>query len=71
MAYVLYRRPGYMIGSDAVESGCKQIGTQGLKRGGAHWHVVGANQTAKARAVWISGIWEQLCVRRDQLPLAV
>ena len=71
MAYYLYRRPGYMIGSGAVESGCKQIVTQGLKRGGTQWHVAGANQTAMARAVWLSGNWEQLCVRRDQLPLAV
>ena len=71
MAYDLYRRPGYMIGSGPVESGCKQIVTQGLKRGGAQWHVASANYTAKARAVWLSGIWEQLCVRRDQLPLAV
>ena len=71
MAYDLYRRPGYMIGSGPVESGCKQIVTQGLKRGGAQWLVAGANQTAKARAVWLSGNWEQLCVCRDQLPLAV
>ena len=71
MAYDLYRRPGYMIDSGAAESGCKQIVTQRLKRGGTQWYVAGANQTAKARAVWLSGNWEQLCVRRDQLPLAV
>ena len=46
MAYDLYRRPGYMLGSGAVESGCKQIVTQGLKRGGSQWLVAGANQTA-------------------------
>ena len=71
MAYDLYRRPGYIIGSGAVESGCIQIVTQRLKRSGAQWFVAGANQTAKARTVWLSGIWEQLCVRRDQLPMAV
>ena len=71
MAYDLYRRPGYMIGSGAVESGCKQIVTQRLKRGGTQWHVAGVNQTAKARAVWLSGNWEQLCVRMEKLPLAV
>ena len=60
-----------MIYSGAVESGCKKIVTQGLKRGGAQREVAGANQTAKVRAVWLSGNWEQLCVRRDQLPLAV
>ena len=71
MASDLYLRPGYKIGSGPVESGCKQIVTQGLKRGGDQWHVAGANQTTKVRAVWLSGNWEQLCVRRDQLPLAV
>ena len=60
-----------MIGSGAVESGCKQIVTQGLKGSGAQWHVAGDDQTAKAWAVWLSGNREQLCVRRDQLPLAV
>ena len=45
MAYVLYRRPGNMIGSGAVESGYKQIVTQRLKQAGAQWHVAGANQT--------------------------
>ena len=71
MAYVLYSRPGYMIGNGPVESGCIQIVTQHLKRSGSQWDVAGANQTAKVRAVWLSGNWEQLCVRRDQLPLAV
>ena len=70
MAYDLYRRPGHMNGSSVVESGCKQIFTQRLKRSGAQWLVAGANQTAKARVVWFSGNWEQLCVRRDLLPLA-
>ncbi len=71
MQYDHFRAQGYMIGSGTVESGCKQIVTQRLKRSGAQWHVPGANQTAKARAAWLSGHWIDLCVQRDALPLAV
>lgn len=71
MQYDIYRKQGYMIGSGTVESGCKQIVTQRLKRSGAQWNVLGARLTAKARAAWLSGDWEDLCSRRDQLPLAV
>lgn len=70
MQYHKYREQGYMIGSGTVESGCKQIVTQRLKRAGAQWNLQGARLTAKARAAWLSGDWEDLCSRRDQLPLA-
>jgi hypothetical protein len=69
MQYDRFRAQGYMIGSGTVESGCKQIVTQRLKRSGAQWHVPGANQTAKARAAWLSGHWNDLCAQRDALPL--
>jgi hypothetical protein len=71
MQYHKFREQGYMIGSGTVESGCKQIVTQRLKRAGAQWNLQGARLTAKARAAWLSGDWEILCSRRDQLPLAV
>jgi hypothetical protein len=71
MQYHKFREQGYMIGSGTVESGCKQIVTQRLKRAGAQWNLQGARLTAKARAAWLSGHWEDLCSRRDQLPLAV
>jgi hypothetical protein len=71
MQYHKFREQGYMIGSGTVESGCKQIVTQRLKRAGAQWNVQGAILTAKARAAWLSGDWDVLCSRRDQLPLAV
>ena len=70
MQYDHFRKLGYMIGSGTVESGCKQIVTQRLKRSGAQWNLLGATLTAKARAAWLSGDWEILCSRRDQLPLA-
>jgi hypothetical protein len=71
MQYKKFRSAGYLIGSGTVESVCKQIVTQRLKKPGAQWEVAGAVQTAKARAVWLSGNWESLCLRRAALPLAI
>ena len=71
MRYDRFRAAGYMIGSGTVESGCKQIVTQRLKLPGAQWEVAGAVQTAKARAVWLSGQWQTLCEQRSNLPLAI
>lgn len=71
MRYDQFRAAGYLIGSGTVESGCKQIVTERLKRSGAQWLVAGAVKTAKARAAWLSGRWESLCARRDALPLAI
>ena len=69
--YDQFRAAGYLIGSGTVESGCKQIVAQRLKRSGAQWLVAGAVRTAKARAAWLSGEWETLCARHATLPLAV
>ena len=71
MRYDQFRAAGYLIGSGTVESGCKQIVTQRLKRPGAQWTVDGAVHTAKARAAWLSGDWDTLCAQRAALPLAV
>lgn len=70
MRYDQFRAAGYMIGSGTIESACKQIVTQRLKLPGAQWHVTGAVETAKARAVWLSGNWYSLCALRGGLPLA-
>jgi hypothetical protein len=71
MRYDQFRAAGYLIGSGTVESGCKQIVTQRLKRPGAQWTVDGAVRTAKARAAWLSGEWDTLCAQRAALPLAI
>jgi len=60
MAYKRFREQGYQIGSGTVESACKQIGTQRLKRAGARWSTEGARLTAKARAAWLSNQWDFL-----------
>jgi hypothetical protein len=71
MRYASFRAQRYLIGSGTIESGCKQIVTQRLKRSGAQWTLDGAIQTAKARAVWLSGEWATLCNKRAMLPLAI
>lgn len=71
MQYDKFREQDYMIGSGTVESACKQIVSQRLRRSGAQWNIEGAVLTAKARAAWLSGDWHQLCALRDRLPLAV
>jgi hypothetical protein len=71
MRYDHFRAQGYLIGSGTVESGCKQVVTERLKKSGAQWTRPGAVNTAKARAAWLSGQWETLRARRyGRLPLA-
>lgn len=71
MRYDVFRTQGYLIGSGTIESGCKQIVTQRLKRSGAQWSLEGAVLTAKARAAWLSGAWHSLSQKRASLPLAI
>ena len=70
MDYARFRANGYAIGSGTVESACKQIVTQRLKKSGAQWLVEGAVLTAKARAAWLSDEWDLLTNSDSALPLA-
>jgi hypothetical protein len=70
MDYARFRAAGYAIGSGTVESACKQIVTQRLKKPGAQWIVDGAVYTAKARAAWLSNEWDTLAKPYSRLPLA-
>lgn len=71
MRYDHFRAQGYLIGSGTVESGCKQVVTERLKKSGAQWTRPGAVFTAKARAAWLSGQWANLRAHYyDQLPRA-
>jgi hypothetical protein len=70
MDYAHFRQQGYFIGSGTVESGGKQIATLRLKRAGARWTELGAVLTAKARAAWMSGLWDILASKRASLSMA-
>ena len=67
MDYARLRSQGYFIGSGTVESACKQIATQRLKRAGARWSQHGALLVAKARAAWLSGQWHLLLAHRSAI----
>ncbi len=67
--YARFRQAGYMIGSGTVESGCKQIVSQRLKRSGARWTEEGAIATAKARCAWLSNQWDQVSSMRGDRPI--
>lgn len=71
MDYAHFRQQGYFIGSGTVESGCKQISTMRLKRSGARWLEKGARWVAKARAVWLSGQWDDVVNGYSSLPFAI
>ncbi len=58
MDYARFRSLGYAIGSGTIESACKQIVVQRLRKSGAQWTINGALRTAKARASWLSGEWD-------------
>lgn len=58
MDYARFRSLGYAIGSGTIESACKQIVVQRLRKSGAQWTTDGAVRTAKARATWLSGQWD-------------
>lgn len=68
MDYARYRQRGYQIGSGSMESGCKQLGLARLKIAGARWSPDGARLVAKARAVYLSGLWDELNSTSDTLP---
>ena len=71
MRYAQFRAAGYLIGSGVIESACKQLVTQRLKLSGAQWNLQGAILTAKARAAWLSGTWQNLISKRSLLSLAI
>jgi len=52
--YGAFRRKGYFIGSGVVESGCKRIVTQRLKRPGARWLRNHAHLMAQLRAAYLN-----------------
>ena len=70
MAYPLFRKQGYQIGSGTIESAAKQIGTLRMKVAGAIWNEDSARKVAKARAAYLSDQWDDLAAIRE-LPLAI
>jgi hypothetical protein len=64
MCYPAFRDQGYQIGSGTIESGCKRVIGARLKQAGMTWTVDGARQVIKARAMHLSGEWDDFCSHR-------
>jgi len=64
MRYPEFRDQGYQIGSGTIESGCKRVIGARLKQAGMTWTVDGARRVIKARALHLSGEWDDFCNHR-------
>ena len=65
MRYPQFRRQGLCISSGVVESGCKRTSSAtGLKRGGMHWTVDGANAIIALKCCLLSGRFEDFWDQR-------
>jgi len=58
MRYNEYRNRGLHIGSGIVESACKRVANERLKRSGCHWTQRGAQAILNLRILDINGRWD-------------
>ena len=66
MRYAEFRRQGLCVSSGVVESGCKQVVGNRLKRGGMHWTVDGGNAIIALKCCLLSNRFEDFWARRAQ-----
>lgn len=60
LRYDHFRAAGYDIGSGRVESACKHVVANRMKRSGMIWSDDGAQQMLSLRAAYLNGGWAQL-----------
>ena len=65
MRYPEFRQRGLSTSSGVVESGCKRIVGDRLKRGGMHWTVDGANAIIALKCCLLSGRFEDFWAQRS------
>jgi len=58
MKYHEYRRKGMHVGSGIVESACKHVANERLKRSGCRWTQPGAQATLNLRILDLNGRWD-------------
>lgn len=58
MRYKKFKEQGYFIGSGVVESGCKHVVADRLKKSGMRWSIEGANAILQLRICILNGEWE-------------
>ena len=64
MRYAEFRRQGLCVSSGVVESGCKQVVGNRLKRGGMHWTVDGGNAIIALKCCLLSNRFEDFWAHR-------
>lgn len=62
--YPQYRKMNLPVGSGAVESACKQLVAQRMKRSGMRWDDAGAENILSLRSLALSGRWDLLWARQ-------
>lgn len=60
LAYADFRGKGYDIGSGRVESACKHVVANRMKRSGMIWSEQGAQDVLSLRTAYLNGWWERL-----------
>jgi hypothetical protein len=60
IAYDRFRTSGYDIGSGRVESACKHVVANRMKRSGMIWSDDGAQELLSLRTAYLNGKWDQL-----------
>lgn len=60
IAYDRFRAAGYDIGSGRVESACKHVVANRMKRSGMIWSNDGAQELLSLRTAYLNGAWEKI-----------
>jgi Uncharacterised protein family (UPF0236) len=68
--YASFRERGLDIGSGRVESACKHVVANRMKRSGMLWSDAGAQQILSLRTAYLNGWWETLWQSKPLLPPA-
>jgi hypothetical protein len=58
--YALFRSKGFDIGSGRVESACKHVVQNRMKRSGMIWSEAGAQRMLSLRCAYLNGHWDRL-----------
>jgi hypothetical protein len=70
MRYAHFKSLGMLVGSAAVEAGCKAVIGQRLKLSGMRWSLAGATGILTLRCLQASDRWEHILTRPSQTPAA-
>ncbi len=67
LAYAAFRARGYDIGSGRVESACKHVVANRMKRSGMLWSDAGAQEILSLRTAYLNQAWDRLWASKPLL----